>query len=125
MSVPLNPVTWFEIPAANLERARKFYEAVLETKLEVHVMGTVKMAWFPRHPGAPNAMGTLIEAESYVPSHSGTMVYFSTPDIDAALTRASANGGKTLHPKMSIGQYGFVAHFEDTEGNRVALHSMN
>jgi hypothetical protein len=124
MSVPLNPVTWFEIPTKDLDRARKFYEAVFETKLEVHEIQNAKMAWFPMHPGAPNAMGTLIQAEPYTPSHSGTLVYFSTPDIEAALARVNASGGKTLIPKMSIGQYGFVAHFEDTEGNRVALHSM-
>ena len=34
----------------------------------------------------------------------------------------TSHGGKTLLPRMSIGQHGFVAHFEDTEGNRVALH---
>jgi hypothetical protein len=124
MSTPLNPVTWFEIPASDLERARKFYEAVFEVELDVNILGPAKMAWFPMHIGAPNAMGTLIEAESYVPSHSGTLVYFSTPDIEAALARVNANGGKTLHPKMSIGQYGFVGHFQDTEGNRVALHSV-
>ncbi len=25
-------------------------------------------------------------------------------------------------PRMGIGEHGFIAHFEDTEGNRVALH---
>jgi predicted enzyme related to lactoylglutathione lyase len=29
-----------------------------------------------------------------------------------------------LNPKTSIGEYGFVGHFEDSEaGNRVAVHS--
>jgi uncharacterized protein len=125
MSTPLNPVTWFEIPVNNMDRAKKFYEAVFEVELSLNDLGGVLMAWFPMHPGAPNAMGTLIKEKSYTPSHSGTLVYFSTPDIEAALARVNANGGKTLNPKMSIGQYGFVGHFEDTEGNRVALHSMS
>ncbi len=34
----------------------------------------------------------------------------------------NGNGGKTLMPRTSIGDHGFIAHFEDTEGNRVALH---
>ena len=51
------------------------------------------------------------------------MVYFSVPDIEEALSRVEASGGTVLNGKMSIGEHGFVAHFEDSEGNRVALHS--
>jgi predicted enzyme related to lactoylglutathione lyase len=51
------------------------------------------------------------------------MVYFSVADIDATLKRVHQSGGRILNPKMSIGEYGFVGHFEDCEGNRVALHS--
>jgi hypothetical protein len=43
--------------------------------------------------------------------------------MDGMLKRVHASGGKTLMPKMQIGDYGFIAHFEDSEGNRVALHS--
>jgi predicted enzyme related to lactoylglutathione lyase len=52
-------------------------------------------------------------------------VYFSVEDIEETLRKVNATGGKTLLPKKSIGEYGFIAHFEDTEGNRLALHSMN
>jgi predicted enzyme related to lactoylglutathione lyase len=51
-------------------------------------------------------------------------VYFSVEDIPETLRRINANGGKTLMPKTAIGQYGFIAQYEDTEGNRLALHSM-
>lgn len=122
MSKP-NPVNWFEIPATDLARAKKFYEAVLEAELSFNEMGPAKMAWFPMDPEAAGATGTLIQNENYTPSYEGTLVYFSVEDIEATLARVNANGGKTLNPKMSIGEYGFVAHFEDCEGNRVALHS--
>ena len=118
-----NPVSWFEIPANNLERAVVFYEHVLELKLTLHDMGPLRMAWFPMHQGAPGATGSLVQAKAYEPSHRGSMVYFSVPDIEAALTKVVQKGGKLLHGKKSIGTYGFVAHFEDTEGNRIALHS--
>jgi predicted enzyme related to lactoylglutathione lyase len=81
------------------------------------------MAWFPMTQNATGATGTLVKAESYTPSYAGTLVYFSVDNIEEALTRVNKKGGKTLNPKMSIGEYGFVAHFEDCEGNRVALHS--
>lgn len=119
----MNPVSWFEIPANNLERAVVFYEHVLDLKLTLHDMGPLRMAWFPMHRGAPGAMGSLVQAQSYEPSHRGSMVYLSVPDIEAALHKVVQKGGKLLHGKKSIGPYGFVAHFEDTEGNRVALHS--
>jgi len=34
-------------------------------------------------------------------------------------------GGKVIMPKMDIQENGFIAQFTDTEGNRVAFHSMN
>lgn len=118
-----HPVNWFEIPANNLERAVAFYEHVLGTKLTLHDMGPLKMAWFPGTPGATGATGSLVQAESYVPSHQGSLLYFSVPDIEAALKKVPEKGGRVLHGKKSIGEYGFVAHFEDCEGNRVALHA--
>lgn len=122
MSKP-NPVNWFEIPAADLARAKQFYESALDTQLALNEMGPLKMAWFPMDPDAAGATGTLVQHESYTPSHQGSLVYFSVADIEATLAKIEAAGGKTLNPKQSIGEYGFVAHFEDTEGNRVALHS--
>lgn len=120
-----NPVTWFEIPVSDMARAKQFYERVFGTALSLHDLGALQMAWFPMAQGAAGAAGTLVKAETYVPSHAGTMVYFSVPDIDSTLARVVENGGKTIRAKMSIGQYGYVGHFEDCEGNRVALHSMN
>jgi predicted enzyme related to lactoylglutathione lyase len=57
--------------------------------------------------------------------HAGTLVYITVADINATLAKINAKGGKTLLPRMAIGEYGFIAHFEDSEGNRVALHSVN
>ena len=123
MSTPLNPVNWFEIPATDLDRATAFYEYVLGIKLTLQDFGPLKMAWFPMAQDTPGAAGTLIKAEAYTPSHAGTMVYFSVDDIEAVLHRVNERGGIVLNPKTSIGEFGFVAHFEDSEGNRVALHS--
>ena len=65
-----------------------------------------------------------MKGPTYEPSRSGTLVYISVDDINEVLRRAAANGGKVLLPKRSIGEWGFIGHFEDTEGNRVAIHSM-
>ncbi len=123
VAVQINPVNWFEIPVRDIEKAKKFYQSVFGYKLEVEKMDQFTMAFFPMAQNVAGAAGTLIQGESYEPSHAGTVIYFSVDDIDETLRRVNANGGKTLMPKKSIGEYGFIAHFEDTEGNRLALHS--
>jgi predicted enzyme related to lactoylglutathione lyase len=124
VAAKINLANWFEIPVKDLDRAVKFYEKVFDVKLSPEEMGGMKMAMFPFTQDAPGAPGSLIKAESYEPSHAGTVVYFSVEDIPETLRRINANGGKMLMPKTAIGQYGFIAQYEDTEGNRLALHSM-
>ncbi len=118
-----NPVNWFELPAADLARAKDFYEFILDCELTLHEMGPLRMAWFPSVQGQPGATGALVQAEAYTPSYHGSLVYFSVDDIDETLQKIKERGAKVINPKFGIGPYGFVAHFEDCEGNRVALHS--
>src|SRR3990172_4715171 len=124
VAVKTHIANWFEVPVKDLDRAVKFYEKVFDVKLSPEDMGGMKMAMFPFAQDAPGAAGALIKGESYEPSHAGTVVYFSVEDIPETLRRINTNGGKTLMPKTAIGQYGFIAQYEDTEGNRLALHSM-
>lgn len=121
MSQP-NPVIWFEIPVADIARAKAFYSAVFGTEFTDMEMGQGKMAMFPMGMDVVGAGGCLMQEASYKPSHEGTVVYFNVASIDETEPKISPAGGKVLVPKMSIGEHGFVTHFEDTEGNRVALH---
>src|SRR5512143_2407159 len=105
-----NPVNWFEIPAVDLERAKKFYEGVFSFTLTIQDMGFVQMAWFPEMVmDSYGITGALVKGKNLIPSHDGTRVYFSVKDIDAVLEKVGANGGKTILPRTSIGQYGFIA----------------
>ena len=119
-----NPVNWFEIPVLDLDRAIAFYASVFGYAFAPETMGPYSLAFFPTAQGASGATGALIKGGTYKPSHTGTIVYFSVDDIDDILIKVNAGGGKTVFPKKSIGQYGFIAQFDDTEGNRLALHSM-
>lgn len=115
-----NMVVWFEIPVKKLERATAFYSEVLGVKLQSVEGGPQKMAFFPFAPGV--ASGALVEGGN--PTQDGSLVYLSGgPDLAKPLSRVEAAGGKVLMPKTGIGEHGFIAHFKDTEGNRVALHS--
>lgn len=120
-----NPVKWFEIPVKDIKRAKEFYESVLGYPLNENETGERKMAFFPMQEGEQGSTGTLVEGDGYEPSSSGTLVYINVEDIETTLDKIIDNGGKVIRPKMDIGEYGYIAHFEDIEGNKVALHSNN
>lgn len=124
MAAKMNPVIWFEIPVADLVRGKAFYEAVFGQNLIVNDMGPRQMAMFAMEPSDPGIGGALVKEERFVPSHAGSLVYFSVADIVGTLDRVIANKGKVLVPKTDIGEYGVVAYFEDSEGNRIGLHTM-
>jgi uncharacterized protein len=117
-----NPVNWFEIPVNDIAKAKEFYQSVFGVEITETEMGDHKMGFFPMEMGAAGAAGAIIQGDGYKPSHEGTVVYIHVDSIDPTLESINSSGGKTLMPRMSIGEHGFVAHFEDTEGNRVALH---
>ncbi len=116
-------VIWFEIPVNDLARARKFYESIFEIQMgDPFEMESSVMSFFPFETDAKGAMGALLKQESYLPSYEGTTVYFSVDEVNDVLPKIVSSGGKVINEKISIGEHGFVAHFEDCEGNRVALH---
>ena len=118
-----NVVVWFDIPVKNLNRAAEFYRKVLGVDLHRSEQ-PLPMAMFPFAPGV--ASGALVESKENSPSKQGTTVYLNGgKDLAGPLGRVAAAGGKVLQSKTPIGEHGFIAYFEDTEGNRVALHSMN
>jgi hypothetical protein len=120
-----NAISWFEIPVRNLERAVQFYSNVFNITFDTTEMGPIQLAMVAgSDQDRYGANGALVKGEEYVPTTSGTLVYFACDDVEVTLKKAEKAGGKTLVPKTSIGEYGFFAHFLDTEGNRVAMHSM-
>jgi uncharacterized protein len=122
-----NPVGWFEIYVKDMDRAKKFYEAVLDvilTKLESPGSGLLEMWTFPMHQNQPGATGALARMEEDGPIGNGTIVYFTCENCAEEASRVSSNGGKVMKEKFSIGENGFIAIVTDTEGNAVGLHSM-
>jgi imidazolonepropionase-like amidohydrolase/predicted enzyme related to lactoylglutathione lyase len=118
-----NPVGWFEIPVTDMARAKAFYEHVLNVKLQPINIGPLEMVFFPMRPGTTGAAGALMKGEAFQPSQNGVLIYFTTPDVDGTLQRVQEKVGKVMLPKTRIGPLGFVASFEDSEGNRIGLRS--
>jgi len=119
-------VSWFEIPAKKIGRAKKFYEALFDIEMQdLDMDNELKMTMFPVEEGGIG--GALCEHKDwYKPSMEGALVYLSAnPDLQQVLNKVEKNGGKILRKKTKISdEYGYMAIFQDTEGNRLALHSM-
>ena len=119
-----NMVAWFEIPVIDMDRAKAFYESVFKIEINPQDIGGVMMGFFPANPEAPGAMGSLMKYESYIPSHEGSLIYFSSEDVQIELDRIKESGGEILLGKTQISpEIGYMGMFQDTEGNRIALYS--
>ena len=128
-----NPVVHFEIYVEDMTRAKAFYEAVFEAKLEQMPNPTPEMEmdmWFfpmDKDTGMSSygAGGMLVKMDGFTPGGGGTLVYFGCDDCAVQAARAAEHGGSIFQEKTSIGEHGFCAVVRDTEGNLIGLHSMN
>lgn len=121
-----NAINWFEIPAKDFERSKAFYENVLQAKMQVMELDETGANWaffpFDMENGTG---GAIIAGPGYEPSDKGSLIYLNGgEDLADPLSRVEEAGGKILMAKTSIGPNGFMAQFIDTEGNKVAFHSM-
>ena len=118
-------VVHFEIPAEDLDRARRFYEEAFGWQTSpmpdmpytiVSTVPTDETTGMPTEPGAIN--GGLMKREG---PFDGPMVTIDVDDIDEALATVEKLGGKTVIGRQVIGDMGFTAYFNDPEGNVVGL----
>ncbi|MET1413766.1 VOC family protein [Roseibium sp. HPY-6] len=123
----MNAVGWFDIYVNELDRAVRFYETVLNCKLEPigDPTGETQMMSFPADMSAYGAGGALSKSAHASPGAGGTVVYFSAEDCAVEEARVDAAGGEVLRPKFSIGEFGWVSLCRDTEGNVFGISSMN
>lgn len=124
-----NAVCWFEIYVNDIQRAKGFYEAVLKQEL-TRLDNPDVMTDFPQPEmwalpmnDAPGASGAICKMEGVEAGGNSTLVYFSSEDCAIEQARVEGAGGKLVVPKMSIGEYGFIAIAQDTEGNTIGFHS--
>lgn len=123
-----NAISWFEIPATDLDRATKFYETIFTISLIPMDMPGLKMCMFPVED-MTGIGGALVDSGGFhVPSGTdGPLIYLNgNPDLQVILDRVEAAGGKIIVPKTEISpDYGYMGVIIDTEGNRIGLHSMS
>ncbi len=82
MSSQTNALNWFEIPAIDISRAKKFYETIFEIKMEEMEMPDMKYAMFPFDPMMAKVAGGLAQSPMHVPSATGSIIYLNAnPDL--------------------------------------------
>jgi predicted enzyme related to lactoylglutathione lyase len=123
-----NAISWFEIPAVDLDRATRFYETIFGISLFPMDMAQIKMRMFPLDDPMSGVGGAVVyNAEFYKTSPTdGVLIYLNgNPDVQDILDRVEGAGGTVVVPKTEISpEYGYMGIFIDTEGNRIGLHSV-
>jgi len=122
-----NAISWFEIPTTDINRAQKFYEAIFGICMIPMDTPQIQMRMFPIESPMHIGGALVYNSQFYKPSSTdGPMIYLNgNPDVQHVLDKIEAAGGTIAVPKTQISpEYGYMAVFIDTEGNRVALHSV-
>jgi hypothetical protein len=123
-----NVLNWFEIPVTDIDRAKKFYETILDIEMVKRADGKDEAVFFPFNPNVVQAIsgrvtGVLSKTVRNNPSNNGTVVYINaSPSIQTVLDKVEKAGGKVIAPKIQI-PAGFIAIIIDSEGNKVGLHA--
>jgi predicted enzyme related to lactoylglutathione lyase len=119
-----NLINWFEIPAKDFTRAVGFYKGILGAEIrETDLFGT-KMGFLPSD--GSNVSGAIVQGDDYRPSAEGALLYLNGgDDLQTMLDKVEGLNGKVIVPKTQISpEMGYFAMFIDTEGNRMAIHSL-
>lgn len=125
-----NPAVWFEIYVKDLNRARKFYETILDLKLSElptpnEVEDDMQMLAFPMEMEADGASGALVKMKGFEPGGNSTIIYFRSDDCAIEEQKVAPAGGKVFKSKQSLGEYGAMVLAYDTEGNMFGVYSQS
>jgi predicted enzyme related to lactoylglutathione lyase len=123
----MNAVGWFDIYVDEMDRAEHFYKSVLGAKMEdmSDPTGETEMKSFVGNMEVYGAAGALVKAPYAKPGPGGTQIYFSVEDCATQQALVEKAGGKVIRPKFSIGEFGYVALVQDTEGNMIGFNSLD
>jgi predicted enzyme related to lactoylglutathione lyase len=116
-------VVHFEIPFADGDRARSFYQSAFGWNLmPIPEMSYTIVSTGPtgeQGPSEPGYIGGGMLARTDL--FQGPVITVDVDDIDSALAKVEELGGTTVRPRQEVGQMGFAAYFTDPEGNLMGL----
>ena len=122
-----NSIVWADIPVIDLERAKKFYEAVLNITLKEDFPGVCVL---PHDNDSEEVGGCIYDVKKteqyeqqrslkHEPSSVGLLLYLRVDDVDKSVKAAEKNHGKVLATEDT--PWGRRAVMIDSEGNRIAV----
>ena len=119
----MDKVVHFEIPVDDVGRAVKFYKETFgwdvqeypEMKYTIVRTGPVDEKQMPKEPGFIN--GGIMKRKHV----RNPVITIEVKDVEAALKTVKQNGGKIHSEKTTVGDMGYAAYIEDSEGNVVGL----
>jgi len=121
----MDKVAHFEIPMDDVDRAQNFYKSIFSWNIEkagempYWMIKTVECDEnnMPKETGAING-GFFKRDEG---QNISPVIIINVSNIDEYLDKIKENGGKVTLEKQNVGDFGFYARFEDTEGNLMGL----
>ena len=109
----------FEIPADNVERARKFYEALFGWNIRDMSEAGFSDYWSVMVSDDENDLhGGMMERQEGI---TAPHFYISVESVDRTLERRQELGGTVVMPKDAVPRMGWLALFKDPEGNVFGL----
>lgn len=118
-AAPVNTVTWWEVPVADLDRAQAFYGAVFGWTFQPFGDGYLGIF------NESGMIGGLFQAPDKVDG-DGIRVYVNVADLEAVLAAAERAGGSVTHPREEVGgDMGWWAEIADDGGRRLGLCTGN
>ncbi len=127
MELQLNAINWVEIPVTDFDRAKAFYNTIYNFEMPEMPMGDDRLGILLYDMQKGGVGAAIVQGPGYTPHTDGIKVYLNAnPDLQTILDRVEGAGGQVVIPKTVIpGDMGYMAFFQDTEGNHIGLHSMS
>jgi len=126
-----NVIVWADIPVIDLDRACRFYSAVLQIEVKpVEGMDGIALPGGGEGGDLQEMQGPmpvgfdLARSDNNKPSAQGCTIYLNSHgDPEGMIQRAVDAGGQLLMPVADMGEMvGSVGFFLDSEGNRIGVH---
>lgn len=118
-----NKVVHFEIPADDFKKAKGFYEAAFDW--EVQMWGEegamALMTKVDKDQNSAELGGINGGFYKRTGKNQQPTIVVETDSIDETIKKIEKAGGKITTPKHAIGDWGFMADFQDPEGNDMGL----
>jgi len=114
-------IVWFEIPADNVERAKKFYGSLFGWNIE-KFPGVTDYWHIDTGGGDDTPDGGLMARKQ--PEQPITN-YVNVSSVNESAAKVEKLGGKICKPKTAVPQMGYFAICQDTENNMFALWERN